>query len=244
MTSVVDRYYRKILQNMDNVRIKFDISALLVKYREHDSKIKDIENDINEISELENKLDNEIEKINIDLEDKENRIKGNSSDITHLNTFEANLNINGIINDITNIKSDITSLNTYIDNLPNDIDSKIDDITNIKSDITSLNTYIDNLPNDIDSKIDDITNIKSDITSIESDISKINEKIETNKNDISKEHDSKIETIESDISKINEILNNKIPQKTFDMKYDIRNKKFNFNRSSHYFGIFSIDIEK
>ena len=31
MTSVVDKYYRRIIQNIDNVRMKFDISALLVK---------------------------------------------------------------------------------------------------------------------------------------------------------------------------------------------------------------------
>ena len=30
-TSVVDKYYRRIIQNIDNVRMKFDISALLVK---------------------------------------------------------------------------------------------------------------------------------------------------------------------------------------------------------------------
>ena len=39
MTSVVDKYYRKIIQNIDNVRMKFDISSLLVKSKEHDSKI-------------------------------------------------------------------------------------------------------------------------------------------------------------------------------------------------------------
>ena len=39
MTSVVDKYYRRIIQNIDNVRMKFDISALLVKSKEHDSKI-------------------------------------------------------------------------------------------------------------------------------------------------------------------------------------------------------------
>ena len=31
MTSVVDKYYRRIIQNINNVRMKFDISALLVK---------------------------------------------------------------------------------------------------------------------------------------------------------------------------------------------------------------------
>ena len=42
MTSIVDRYYRKILQNIDNVTMKFDISTLLVKSKEHDSKIDDL----------------------------------------------------------------------------------------------------------------------------------------------------------------------------------------------------------
>ena len=54
-TSVVDKYYRRIIQNIDNVRMKFDISALLVKSKEHDSKINDIENDISDNLELINK---------------------------------------------------------------------------------------------------------------------------------------------------------------------------------------------
>ena len=39
MTSVVDKYYRRIVQNIDNVTMKFDISSLLVKTKDHDSKI-------------------------------------------------------------------------------------------------------------------------------------------------------------------------------------------------------------
>ena len=46
MTSVVDKYYRRIIQNMDNVRMKFDISSLLVKSKEHDSKINTNVSDI------------------------------------------------------------------------------------------------------------------------------------------------------------------------------------------------------
>ena len=48
MTSVVDKYYRRILQNIDNIRMKFDISALLVKSKEHDSKINMNKNNISE----------------------------------------------------------------------------------------------------------------------------------------------------------------------------------------------------
>ena len=46
MASVVDKYYRRIIQNIDNVRMKFDISALLVKSKEHDSEINTNESNI------------------------------------------------------------------------------------------------------------------------------------------------------------------------------------------------------
>ena len=48
MTSVVDKYYRRIIQNIDNVTMKFDIGALLVKSKEHDSKIETNKNNISE----------------------------------------------------------------------------------------------------------------------------------------------------------------------------------------------------
>ena len=48
MTSVVDKYSRRIIQNIDNVRMKFDISSLFVKSKEHDSKIETNKNNISE----------------------------------------------------------------------------------------------------------------------------------------------------------------------------------------------------
>ena len=48
MTSVFDKYHLRIIQNIDNVRMKFDISALLVKSKEHDSKINMNKNNISE----------------------------------------------------------------------------------------------------------------------------------------------------------------------------------------------------
>ena len=44
MTSVVDKYYRKISENIDNLKIKFDISSLLVKSKENDNKFENIYN--------------------------------------------------------------------------------------------------------------------------------------------------------------------------------------------------------
>ena len=40
MTSVVDKYNRRIIQNIDNVRMKFDISALLVNLKNMILKLK------------------------------------------------------------------------------------------------------------------------------------------------------------------------------------------------------------
>ena len=48
MTSIVDKYYSRITQNVDNVAMKFDISALLVKSKEHDSKIDTNKDNISE----------------------------------------------------------------------------------------------------------------------------------------------------------------------------------------------------
>ena len=48
MTSIVDKYYRRIIQNIDDVRMEFYISALLVKSKEHDSKINMNKNNITE----------------------------------------------------------------------------------------------------------------------------------------------------------------------------------------------------
>ena len=48
MTSAVDKYYRRVIQNIDNVTMTFDITTLLVKSKEHDSKIDTNKNNIAE----------------------------------------------------------------------------------------------------------------------------------------------------------------------------------------------------
>ena len=67
MTSIVDKYYRRIIQNIDNVRMKFDISALLVKSKEYDSKINtnvsDISSNLTKIGTNEIKISSNLTKI-------------------------------------------------------------------------------------------------------------------------------------------------------------------------------------
>ena len=67
VTSVVDKYYRRIIQNIDNVRMKFDISALLVKSKEHDSKIETNRNNIAENLTLINSNESRLDNIENDI---------------------------------------------------------------------------------------------------------------------------------------------------------------------------------
>ena len=160
MTSVVDKYYGRVIQNIDNVRMKFDISALLVKSKEHDSKI-------------------DTNKKNI----AENLLK--------------------ISNNETNISSNLSKIS--------------DNETNISSNLSKIS--------------DNETNISSNLS-----------KISDNETNISSNF-SKINTNKSDIFKIFELFKNKISQMTFKKSFGIENKEFKFNRSTHFFEIFSTDIE-
>ena len=93
MTSVVDKYYRRIIQNIDNVRMKFDISAFLVKSKEHDSKNKMNKNNISE----------KLTLINSKFETNKNNI---SENLTLINSNESRLD--SIENDIVNINTKVT----------------------------------------------------------------------------------------------------------------------------------------
>ena len=127
MTSVVDKYYRRIIQNIDNVRMKFDISALLVKSKEHDSKIETNKNNISENLNL--------------INSKSDIIKDNKNNISENLTL-----INSNKNRLDNIENDIEDINTKVTNNYNitqinkkNIDFKTDIIDN---QITAINSTL------------------------------------------------------------------------------------------------------
>ena len=104
MTSVVDKYYRRIIQNIDNVRMKFDISALLVKSKEHDSKIDTNKQNISEnLNLIQTKIDN-IENINTKVT--------NNYNITQINKKNIDFKTGIIDNQITAINSTLNDLET------------------------------------------------------------------------------------------------------------------------------------
>ena len=130
MTLVVDKYYRRIIQNIDNVRMKFDISALLVKSKEHDSKIDTNKENIAESLSLINSKSDIIEdnKNNISenltlVNSKENRLDNIENDIVNINTKVTN---NYNINQIN--KKNIDFKTCIIDNQITAINSTLNDL--------------------------------------------------------------------------------------------------------------------
>ena len=129
MTSVVDKYYRRIIQNIDNVRMKFDISALLVKSKEHDSKIETNKNNISENLTLINSKSDIIEdnKNNIsenltliqtkidNIEDINTKVTNNYN-ITQINKKNIDFKTGIIDNQITAINSTLNDLKTKNNN--------------------------------------------------------------------------------------------------------------------------------
>ena len=129
MTSVVDKYYRRIIQNIDNVRMKFDISALLVKSKEHDSKIETNKNNISENLNLINSKSDIIEdnKNNIsenltliqtkidNIEDINTKVTNNYN-ITQINKKNIDFKTGIIDNQITAINSTLNDLETKNNN--------------------------------------------------------------------------------------------------------------------------------
>ena len=127
MTSVVDKYYRRIIQNIDNVRMKFDISSLLVKSKEHDNKIdtnkeniaenlslinSKFETNKNNISEnltLINSNENRLDNIENDIEDINTKVT-NNYDITQINKKNIDFKTGIIDNQITAINSTLNNL--------------------------------------------------------------------------------------------------------------------------------------
>ena len=108
-----------------------------------------------------------------------------------------------------------------------------------------INTNKNNITNNYN--IRQINKKKSEFDTTLSDNNKNNisdnlELINTNKSNIF-DNLELINTNKSDIPKIFELFKNKISQMTFKKSFGIENKKFKFNRSTHFFEIFSTDIE-
>ena len=154
MSSVVDKYYRKISENIDNVRMKFDISALLVKSKEHDSKIDtNKENIAKNLSLINSKFDSNKNNISENLtliNSNENRLDSIENDIVNINTkVTNNYNINQINKKNIDFKTSIIDNQiTAINSTLNDLKSKysIDNFFIYNTEIENTYTLNSDIP--------------------------------------------------------------------------------------------------
>ena len=207
MTSVVDKYYNRIIRNTDNVTMQFDISALLVKSKEHDSKIDTNKNNITENLTL----------INSKFESNKNNI---SENLTLINTkydiIESNKN---------NIAENLTLINSKFETNKNNISENLtlieDNKNNISENLALINTksdIIEDNKNNISENLN-LINSKSDI--IEDDKNNISENLP-----LINSNENRLDDIENDIEDINtKVTNNynitQINKKSIDFKTGI-----------------------
>ena len=100
--SAVHKYYRKISENVDNIKNSIDIASLLIKSQEVNLKIKDIENNNNENLTLIQTKINDIENINTKV--------ANNYNITQINKKNIDFKTGIIDNQITAINSTLNNL--------------------------------------------------------------------------------------------------------------------------------------
>ena len=116
MIGAVNKYYRKISENVDNIKNSIDIASLLIKSQEVDLKIKDIENDNNENLTLIQTKINDIENINTKVTNNYNITQINKKNID-FKTGIINNQITAINSSLNNLKSKYSIENFFIYNI-------------------------------------------------------------------------------------------------------------------------------
>ena len=103
--NAVHKYYRKIAENVDNIKNSIDITSLLIKSQEVNLKIKDIENNNENLTLIQTKIDN----IENDIENINTKVTNNYN-ITQINNKNIDFKTGIIDNQITTINSTLNDL--------------------------------------------------------------------------------------------------------------------------------------
>ena len=102
----VHKYYRKIFENIDNVKTNMNIASLLTKQQEDDLKFENIENINIDVDMKIKNLDKNILLFNTNLK---NFIEKPKNDIDNLNNISQN-NLNLINSNIKNIDNNLNKI--------------------------------------------------------------------------------------------------------------------------------------
>ena len=111
MIGAVHKYYRKISENVDDIKNSIDIASLLIKSQEVDLKIKDIENNNNENLELINSNESRLDNIENDIVNINTKV-ANIYNISQINNKNIDFKTGIIDNQITAINSTLNNLKT------------------------------------------------------------------------------------------------------------------------------------
>ena len=174
MTSVIDKYYRKISENIDKLKIKFDSSSLLVKTKELDNKIESTYNK----SDINSKMD--LIHSKKDTDDILNNIDSKFYSKTYLdnelNNYYYKSNIDNKISNLYDNYYDKNHLNLQFNNLydRNHLDNKFDDIYT-KTDVNDINSKLNRNINIFN------TNLINNINSYKNNKKDIDNNIKNNK---------------------------------------------------------------
>ena len=183
MTSVVDKYYRRIIQNIDNIKMKFDISSLLVKTKKHDSKINTNKNNISDNTSLidtnKNNISDNSSKINTNTSDISNNYnfiqinkKKSDNNITFIDTNKDNIAAN--LNTLNNVDNSLLNLGDRIDVHQNDIQRINTNINELSGSYQLKNIIIidiikSNIPETIDTDNNEFVIIKYNLNNLKKD---------------------------------------------------------------------------
>ena len=107
--NAVHKYYRKISENVDNIKNSIDIASLLIKSQEVDLKIKDIENNNNENLKLINSNESRLDNIENDILNINTKVTNNYN-ISQINKKNIDFKTDIIDNQIIAINSDLNNL--------------------------------------------------------------------------------------------------------------------------------------
>ena len=186
MTSVVDKYYRQISENIDNIKMKFDISSLLVKSKEHDSKIDTNKNNISSNTSLIDTNKNNISSNTSLINTNKNNISSNTSLIdTNKNNISSNTSL------INTNKNNISSNTSLIDTNKNNISSNTSLINTNKNNISSntslINTNKSNISDNlvlIDTNKTNIASNLNTLNNVDNSLLNLGDRIDDHQNDI------------------------------------------------------------
>ena len=163
--NAVNKYYKKISENVDNIKNSIDIASLLIKSQEVDLKIKDIENNNNENLKLINSNESRLDNIENDIDSKFYSKKYLDNE---LNNYYYKSNIDNKISNMHDNYYDKNYLNLQFNNLYNRtyLDNKFDDIytkTNVNDINSKLNRNINIFNTNLTNHINSYKNDKKDI---------------------------------------------------------------------------------